>query len=234
MTPRAAKKYKEERKKADARARERKAFHDKARSEAFKRFRKRQDRCFEKGGFFIPTKDTMGRTRYKCDESKNEAKKARARAEKLETQYKNKRTACLKIRSKILNKGYDVERIDKKIKRLEEKKKVARDYISKKKKDEEKCIEGMMRMFKKFSKASELASSLESKSKKDKKKAPSKKSETKKDPCAELRSIKFSRKRDCKGKGYRRMMLRVHPDKNRECIDLATKRTQELLGFCRK
>ena len=57
-----------------------------------------------------------------------------------------------------MNKKYYVERIENKMKRLERKKKAAKDDVEKSIKDEKKCIESVMRLFKKFSKASELAS----------------------------------------------------------------------------
>lgn len=227
MTPSAAKKYKEERKKAQERARGRGAPRRNDRSwEKFERFKKRQDRCFKKGGYYIPTKDKMGRTRFKCDESKNKAKKAKARLEKLDTQYDKNLDKCIKIRTKIMNKGDYVHRVDNTIKRLESKKKAAMDYISKRKDDEVKCIRRGRSILKK---ASKIAASLKSK---NKNKVPRKTAEAKKDPCAELKSIKFNRNRDCKGKGYRKMMLRVHPDKNRECSDIAHQRTSELNELC--
>ena len=57
--------------------------------------------------------------------------------------------------------------------------------------------------------------------------------ESKSDPCAELESIQFSKK-DCHPRTvYRKMLLRIHPDKHpSECKEIATKKSQALNKVC--
>ena len=225
MTPEVAKKYIADRKRISDRL-----------------FQKRKKRCIEKGGEYVPVKDAKGKITYKCDDSKKRARKAKARAKRLKSEYEQRLRGCKMLNNLFLRKKDYAQYLAMKIERLKGRHERVHYEARMAKRDEGRCLETARELEAKYLKAYKAAygndvkraKTSPKKNGRDAKKSPKKKTESKSDPCAELRATKFNRSRDCQGRGYRAMMLRIHPDKNPQCKSIAKEKTQQLNKICRR